>query len=92
MTENGVNIKTAAIGAIITLALGGAGGTALSGGVSADKHEALAETVSRHDDRLVRLEEQERLLTMTLNEVRQEQRFANEKLDRIERAISRGEE
>lgn len=89
--SSGIDVKTAAIAALITMALGGAGGSVLSG-VSADKHDALAETVARHDTRLERLEEQERLLTLTLNEVRQEQRYATEKLDRIERVLTRGGE
>lgn len=90
--NSGVDIKTAAVAALIMLALGGAGGSVLSGGVSSDKHDALAETVARHDGRIERLEEQERLLTLTLSQVSQEQRYANEKLDRIERAITRMEE
>lgn len=89
--SGGIDIKTAAVAALIMLALGGAGGSVLSG-VSADKHDALADTVARHDGRIERLEEQERLLTLTLSQVSQEQKYANEKLDRIERAISRMEE
>ena len=88
--NNGVSPKTAAIVALVMLALGGGTGTLLSG-VSQDKHDALAAQVVTHDSRIERLEDRERDLFIAItqvqaatSQVRQDQAAMKHQLDRIE--------
>lgn len=86
-----IDFKMALIFVVMSLALGGGAGTALSGGVSVDQFAATKTIVETNSERIQRLEAQERASSIEFGELRRDIRHFGEKLDNIGISLERME-
>lgn len=86
-----IDFKMALIFVVMSLALGGGAGTALSGGVSTDQFTATKAHVETNSERIQRLEAQERASSIEFGELRRDIQHFGDKLDAISTSLERME-